>query len=263
MPTYWTSKLVQKSDFGKTRSRKAELTLGMKQYNPKTQSKKQFTFTNTSHPKEVNATDQSTRHLHYNGKYFILEVQKMFSLLKYSVGFTVFDVTRSAKCKGCTTQLKKASNCDTLEDCLKNQDEKLAHFKSCKQDTIQLFIGIQKYFFIFTDTRKAQLFVLVIAGIRYRSFIILFYTRSMCLLIQTTFECLSKKTTNQKNHKTNSPPPLEDYSRSECKGRLEQLFSLTTQSHPEREGSAQRVNNYANSLIFGCKEGVGIFFSFF
>lgn len=198
MPTYWRSKLVQKSDFGKTGSRKAELTLGVKQYNPKTQSKKQFTFTNTSHPKEVNATDQSTRHLHYNGKYLMLEVQKMISLLKYSVGFTIFDVTRPEKCKDCTTQLKKASNRDTLENCLKNQDEKLAHFKSCKQDTIQLVIGIQKYFFIFIDTCKAQLFILVIAGIRYRSFTTLFYARSMCLLIQTTFECLSKKNNQPK-----------------------------------------------------------------
>lgn len=106
----------------------------MKQYDPKTQSKNQFVFTNASSPpKEVNATNHSTRHFHYIRKYFMLEVRKMLSFPKYSVGFTIFDVT---------TQLKKTLY-HTLEDVFKNQDEKLAHFKPCKQDTTQLVTGIQ------------------------------------------------------------------------------------------------------------------------
>lgn len=38
----------------------------------------------------------------------------------------------------------------TFEDDFKNQDEKLAHFKPCKQDTIQLVTSIQKWGFFWS-----------------------------------------------------------------------------------------------------------------
>lgn len=62
----------------------------------------------------------------------MLEVRKMLSLPKYSV-YSLFWMSQDHIIVKVIQQLKKLYY--TLEDSFKNQDEKLAHFKPCKQDT--------------------------------------------------------------------------------------------------------------------------------